>query len=69
MKHTITALLCALFSTICFAENKVTVIEYCPAPGQFINTLPIIESEDDVLQKAQQNLERGSMISLGAFGG
>ena len=69
MKHTITALLCTLFSTICFAENKVSVIEYCPAPGQFVNTLPIIESEEDVLQKAQENLERGSMVSLGAFGG
>ena len=69
MKHSITALLCSLFTTFCFAENKVSVIEYCPAPGQFVNTLPIIESEDDVLQKAQQNLERGSMISLGAFGG
>jgi hypothetical protein len=69
MKHLITALLCTLFSTLCFAENKVSVIEYCPAPGQFVNTLPIIESEDNVLQKAQQNLERGSMISLGAFGG
>ena len=69
MKHTITALLCTLLSTICFAENKVTVVEYCPAPGQFVNTLPIIESEADVLGKAQQNLERGSMVSLGAFGG
>ena len=69
MKHSITALLCTLFSTLCFAENKVTVIEYNPAPGQFVNTLPIIESENDILQKAQQNLERGSMISLGAFGG
>lgn len=69
MKHLITALLCTLFSTICFAENKVSVIEYCPAPGQFVNTLPIIDSDNDVLQKAQQNLERGSMVSLGAFGG
>ena len=69
MKHLITALLCTLFSTLCFAENNVSVIEYCPAPGQFVNTLPIIESENEVLQKAQQNLERGSMISLGAFGG
>ena len=69
MKHLITALLCTLFSTICFAENKVSVIEYFPAPGQFVNTLPIIDSDDDVLQKAQQNLERGSMVSLGAFGG
>ncbi len=69
MKHLIPTLCCMLLSTICFAENKVKVIEYNPAPGQFVNTLPIIESEDDILQKAQQNLERGSMISLGAFGG
>ncbi len=69
MKHLTSTLLCILLCTLCFAENKVSVIEYCPAPGQFVNTLPIIESEDDVLQKAQQNLERGSMISLGAFGG
>lgn len=72
MKHTLTTLCCIVLSVLCFAQNNAKVIEYCPAPGQFINTLPISEeadSDDDILAKAQKNLERGSMISLGAFGG
>ena len=69
MKHSITALLCTLLSTLCFAENKVSVVEYCPAPGQFVNTLPIIEDKKDVFKLTQQALDRGYLISLGAFGG
>ena len=69
MKHLIPTLCCILLSTICLAENKVTVVEYNPAPGQFINTLPTYQSDKNIIQSAQDNLERGSMISLGAFGG
>ena len=69
MKHLIPTLCCILLSTICLAENKIKVVEYNPAPGQFINTLPTYQSDKNIIQSAQTNLERGSMISLGAFGG
>lgn len=50
------------------------VLEYCPAPGQFINLMPQYESGDteaDIVQKcthALANNTRG-MVSLGGFGG
>ena len=73
MKHySFVILLFCLLQNLCFAQNQAKVIEYRPAPGQFVNTLPISEESDteaDILAKAQKNLERGSMISLGAFGG
>ena len=72
MKHTLLSLCCIVLSALCFAQPQAKVIEYCPAPGQFINTLPVSQETDtyaDILAKAQSNLERGSMISLGAFGG
>ena len=72
MKHTLLSLCCIVLSALCFAQPQAKVIEYCPAPGQFINTLPVSADADtyaDILAKAQSNLERGSMISLGAFGG
>ena len=72
MKHTLSTLCYIVLSALCFAQNNAKVIEYYPAPGQFINTLPVSEESDtetDILAKAQKNLERGSMISLGAFGG
>ncbi len=52
--------------------NKV--YEYCPAPGQFVNTLPEWEEGDDADVMAQKctesiaNNEQG-MISLGGYGG
>lgn len=51
------------------------VLEYCPAPGQFVNEMPEYEagdSHDDMLSKASQQICGGSqpgMITLGAFGG
>lgn len=51
-----------------------SVIEYCPAPGQFVNQLPEYEAGDtaeDMNRKALEaigNNNRG-MVSLGGFGG
>lgn len=51
------------------------VLEFCPAPGQFVNSLPEYEegdTEDDILQKCTEyiaGVESGSLISLGTFGG
>lgn len=48
------------------------VYEYCPAPGQFLNTMPEYEEGDtreSVRQKAEELLREGGTVSLGAFGG
>lgn len=51
------------------------VLEYKPAPGQFVNTMPEIESTDTPDQVCAKVLEqiglaqRPGMISLGAYGG
>lgn len=50
------------------------VHEYCPAPGQFINEMPMYEPGDtyaDILQKAEESISGTNdiMISLGGYGG
>lgn len=54
------------------ANEGVHVLEYCPAPGQFVGTLPTIEStmsEADRLKACEAQLEDGLPVCLGAFGG
>lgn len=51
---------------------KVTVLDYSPAPGQFINEIPEYEPGDDqesMNNKVSECLNNGDMISLGAWGG
>lgn len=51
------------------------VLDYRPAPGQFINEIPEYEEGDteaDIIRKAQESIcsaKMPGMISLGAFGG
>ncbi len=50
------------------------VLEYCPAPGQFINEMPMYEEGDtyaDILKKAEESIsgKNDIMISLGGYGG
>ena len=50
------------------------VLEYCPAPGQFVNEMPLYEECDtyaDMLKKAEESISGTNdvMISLGAYGG
>ena len=50
------------------------VVEYNPAPGQFINTMPIYEEGDTyetMRQKAEESIAgtNNTLISLGAWGG
>lgn len=48
------------------------VLEFNPAPGQFINDLPEYEEGDtkeSTRKKTEQYLLNGSMVSLGSFGG
>ena len=50
----------------------VKVIDYCPAPGQFINEIPEYEdgdTQETMIAKAEKLLNDGYMISLGAWGG
>ena len=67
--------LAALCPLTVFAVSPVhnRVIDYVPAPGQFVNVLPEWEDGDDseaVAAKALQYMtEEGYYISLGAWGG
>lgn len=52
--------------------QHVKVLEYCPAPGQFVGKLPAIDatmSEADRLQACEAQLADQLPVSLGAFGG
>ena len=51
---------------------NVTVLDYSPAPGQFVNEIPEYEVGDtyeSMNAKATESLRNGDMISLGAWGG
>ncbi len=51
---------------------QITVLDYSPAPGQFINQIPEYETGDTretIIAKATELLNNGDMISLGAWGG
>lgn len=55
-----------------YSAYTASVYEYCPAPGQFINTMPYYEDGDNaetMRQKAEDDLVNDVMISLGAYGG
>jgi len=50
------------------------VYDYCPAPGQFINMMPIYDDGDgyaEILKKVEESLSGTNdvMVSLGGFGG
>lgn len=66
-------ILCLLLSS-CQEEQKPLspfadrVLEYLPAPGQFINSEPLASAEE-ACAYAQRILDAGSPISLGGFGG
>lgn len=48
------------------------VYDFCPAPGQFVNTLPAFEEGDtheSITLKTQEILLDGGLVSLGAYGG
>lgn len=57
-----------------YSPYIATVLEYSPAPGQFINEMPKYEDGDteaDMIRKAQESIvgKNDVMISLGGFGG
>ena len=55
-----------------YSPYTAKVYEYRPAPGQFVNTMPIYETgdtEETMRQKAEDDLVNDVMITLGAWGG
>ena len=50
------------------------VVDYSPAPGQFVNTMPAYKKGDDAAKMAQKCTDmlannKRDLITLGAFGG
>lgn len=55
-----------------YSPYTARVQEYRPAPGQFVNTMPIYEqgdTEETMRQKAEDDLVNDVMITLGSYGG
>lgn len=53
-------------------ETKYTVVEYHPAPGQFVNVLPTYEDGDThetMCRRCEEQLQDGNPVTLGALGG
>ncbi|MEG0796669.1 MAG: cell surface protein [Odoribacter sp.] len=49
--------------------GKITVLEYCPAPGQFINEGMDCKTMKEANVWAEARFEKGYFVSLGSFGG
>lgn len=49
--------------------SAVTVFEYLPAPGQFINENCTVQTMEDACTYAMDRMEQGAYVSLGGFGG
>lgn len=53
-------------------EQRVRVLEYHPAPGQFVNAMPEFDDGDsyaDILRRCEEQLADGNPVCLGAYGG
>lgn len=83
MKKELILLMCVMLALIAKAQGVnysgqiQAVDEYCPAPGQFINTMPPYEEGDNAQTMAQKcttyltsaNPEEQGIVCLGAYGG
>lgn len=52
--------------------QQVKVLEYHPAPGQFVNTLPSADvntTQEEVNQRCEKQLNSDALVHLGTFGG
>lgn len=70
----ITCIICSLMlATHLFAQTQtVEVVELHPAPGQFVNTLPVAEEGSthyDICLEATQSLNNEELVHLGTYGG
>lgn len=71
---TIAAIACTTHATAQHSPYIQAVDEYVPAPGQFVNELPLYEEGDDAETMAQKCTEAiadnaGGLVTLGAWGG
>lgn len=69
---TAAALCCAAHTHTAAQTQRVSVVEYHPAPGQLVNTLPYYEeghTHDDMCRACEQQLDDGNLIHLGGWGG
>lgn len=74
MKKNIMLALLAIVATVMQAQTQnVMVVEYCPAPGQFVNLLPEADastSKEEVMRRCEENLSKsGYPVHLGTYGG
>ena len=83
MKKELILLMCVMLALIAkaqgvnYSDQIQAVDEYCPAPGQFINTMPPYEEGDNAQTMAQKcttyltsaNPEEQGIVCLGAYGG
>lgn len=68
----IAALISVVVSASAQAKQTIKVLEYCPAPGQFINNIPSIDntmSAEERLKACEEQLEDNNLVCLGAAGG
>lgn len=52
--------------------QRVEVVEYHPAPGQFVNILPEGDasvSHEEMCRRCEEQMEDGNLVHLGAYGG
>lgn len=56
-------------STASSSETAIRVFEYLPAPGQFVGDVRNAGTPAEAAEWAQERMQNGKMISLGAFGG
>lgn len=59
---------------VAYSPYLSDVYEYCPAPGQFVNEMPVYEegdTEESMLQKVRDCIvgTQNSLITLGSYGG
>ena len=83
MKKELIILMCVMLTLIAkaqgvnYSDQIQKVDEYCPAPGQFINTMPPYEEGDNAQTMAEKctayltsdNPEEQGIVCLGAYGG
>lgn len=72
MKKFFVAIFCLASLTLSAQTQTVQVLEYHPAPGQFVNTLPTTADTTTHAQACalcEESLQSGSLVHLGTYGG
>lgn len=71
-KSVFAAVACCQLSVAVAQTQRVEVLDFLPAPGQFVNVLPAVAegaSQADANRACEEQLNGGGLVSLGAFGG